>query len=445
MSTSTLFSPKLVLPLSLLTPYVFVLHYGISVLELFIWAFLLMVLMPTIIRTEFKVPRFLLIFYLLFTIGYVGALINGVFWQVPIGIWNLNHFYKLLLGIGAFCIGMQYRGEIGDLFKSKLVLVTILVLGLIAVTYPFLSYDTRIAYFGIFYPPDSGFERYFTSRRLPGLGVNANVYAFMVFSVFLFSFRAYLDSRIRFVIPLVSFLIILVLSSKLSVAFAVGAGVILILNRSVRVSVSRVNRHIRLVFRRRALSVGIGLIFTVVGLAIVATQTTVGKNVMDTYATVGRFEAILEAGSLDGKPHGFELRFQLWKKGIQRAELAPVLGIAKDPFLSMKGTLVGFYGPHNEFLRMWLLYGFAGMVAWVYLLSYMLYVNRRNRTGVEWMLFYGALAVFMMFDGGVDDPRVAAYLQLMLGLNWSQIRRMRDNMADTRTLNVAGGQWLTAK
>jgi len=445
MSINTLFSPKLFLSLSLLTPYVFVLHYGISVLELFIWAFLLMVLMPTIIQTEFKVPRFLLIFYLLFTIGYVGALINGVFWQVPIGIWNLNHFYKLLLGIGAFCIGMQYRGEIGDLFKSKLVLVTILTLGLIAVTYPFLSYDTRIAYFGVFYPPDSGFERYFTSRRLPGLGVNANVYAFMVFSVFLFSFRAYLDSRIRFVIPLVSFLIILVLSSKLSVAFAVGAGVALILNRSVLLSVSRVNRHIRLVLRRRALSVGIGLILTLVGLAIVATQTAVGKNVVDTYATAARFEAILEAGSLDSKPHGFELRFQLWKKGIERAELAPVLGIAKDPFLSMKGTLVGFYGPHNEFLRMWLLYGFAGLVAWVYLLCYMLYVNRRNRTGVEWMLFYGALAVFMMFDGGLDDPRVAAYLQLMLGLNWSQIRRTRDNVADTRTLNVAGGQWLTAK
>lgn len=439
------FSPKFILPLTLLTPYVFVLHYGISVLELFIWAFLIMVLTPTIIQSEFKLPRFLFVFYGLFTVGYLGALINGVFWRVPIGIWNLNYFYKLLLGIGAFCIGMRYRGEIGDLFKSKLILGAVLVLGLIALTFPFLPYDTRIAYFGILYPPDSGFERFFNQRRLPGLGINGNIYSFMVFSYFLFAFRAYLDSRNSFIIPLVSFLIILAMSSKLSIAFAVGGSIALILNRTFRFSISGVKRHIRLVIGKRAFLVGFGLVLALIGLAIFATQTTTGKNVMNTYATVQRFEAILEEGSIDDKPQGFELRFQLWKKGLERAELAPILGIAKDPFLSMKGTLVGFYGPHNEFLRMWLLYGFAGLVAWVYLLGYLLYVNWRHKTGIEWILLYGALVVFMMFDGGVDDPRVAVYLLLVFGLNWGQIRRTRDSLAETQGPAVARGQWLAAK
>ena len=182
-----------------------------------------------------------------------------------------------------------------------------------------------------------------------------------------------------------------------------------------------------------------------IGLVIFATQTTAGKNVMDTYATVRRFEAMLEERSIDDKPYGFALRVQLWKKGLARAELAPILGIAKDPFLSMKGTLVGFYGPHNEFLRMWLLYGFTGLVAWVYLLGYMLYANLRYKTGIEWIILYGALALFMMFDGGVDDPRVATYLLLMFGLNWGQIRRARNILSGTQGMTVARGQWLAAK
>jgi O-antigen ligase len=425
MKTLAPFSPRFLIPLTLLTPYVFVLHYGISVLELVVWAFIFAVLLPTVAIGELRLPRYLLIFLLLMTIGYLGALVNGIAWNVPIGIWNLNYFYKLLLGIGAFYIGMRYQGDMRRIFQGRLVLFSMVALGAIAIIYPFLGFDTKVKYFGIFYLTGSDFEKYLTDRRMPGLGLNANVYAFIVYSYLLFSFRAFLQGKISFVIPLVAFLVILVLSSKLVIALSIATCAVLIMRSSLHFLRSDSGEGIRVMFGKRGTLVGTTIGLILVAIIIAATQTDAGKRLVDSYATVHRFQAILaeQAGSDD--PKGFALRFELWNKGLDRVELAPVLGIAKDPFIRLAGTLAGFYNPHNEFLRMWMLYGLAGLVAWLYMLGYMVYKNIRHKADFEWLIFYGALAVFMMFDGGIDGPRVNVYLFLMLGLNWSQIRRAR--------------------
>ena len=425
MTIGALFSPRFLLPLTLLTPYVFVLHYGISVLELLLWLYLLLAVLPAILQLRLRLPKFLLIFLGLYTFGYLGALTNGVNWGVPIGVWNLNFFYKAILGIGAFCAGMSYRADIAKIFQGRLMLFTIVLLGALAVVYPFLAFETKVRYFGIFYPQGSGFEEYLTSRRMPGLGLNANVYAFIVYCYMTFSLRAFLEGKTHFVIPLVSFLVILVLSSKLIIALAVATGLFLVARSAVRFSKTAAGDGLLLAFRKRGFSVAVGLTTVAVLIVFAATQTKTGQQIVDGYATVQRFEAAFAQQSPDERPQGFALRFEYWQKGLDRVELAPFLGIAKDPFRRINDSLVGFYNPHNEFLRMWLLYGLAGLAAWCYLLGYMIYKNLRHDTDIVWVLLYGALIVFMIFDGGLDDPRVNAFFYLFLGLNWSQIRRAK--------------------
>ena len=438
MSLASSFSPKLLIPLTLLSPYVFILHYKISLLELVVWAFLFVVLLPTIARREFRLPKFLLVYLLLMTIGYVGALTNGLSWGVPIGVWNLNFFYKVIIGVAAFCVGLRYTGEMSELFRSRFLIVMMVLLGAIALIYPFLTFDMKVKYFSIFYGQGSDYERYLTDRRMPGLGLNANVYAFMVYSYLLFSFRAFLDGKISFVVPLIAFLVILVLSSKLVIALAVATCAALIIYRSLRFRKSESGEGINVGIGKRGAAVGAALFLTLVAIVAAATQTAAGKRVIDSYATVKRFEAILSQEAQGGPPQGFELRVHYWKKGLQRAELAPVLGIAKDPFVRMAGSLVGFYQPHNEFLRMWLLYGLAGLIAWIYLLSYLTYKNARHKTQIEWLVLYGALFAFMMFDGGLDDPRVNVYLFMMLGLNWAQIKKSKMPYALAKAANPYG-------
>jgi O-antigen ligase len=376
------------------------------------------------------------------TIGHLGALANGVVWGVPIGIWNLNFFYKAILGIAAFCIGMRYRGEMAELFKSKFLIFAMVALGAIALIYPFLSFDTKVKYFSIFYPQGSEFSQYLTDPRMPGLGLNANVYAFMVYSYLTFSFRAFLDGKISLLVPLIALIVILVLSSKLVIVLSVATCIALIVYRAVRVSKLRTSDGLGVAIGTRSASIGAILLLLLFGIVIAATQTTAGKRVVDSYATVKRFEAILSQDADSAAPQGLALRMQYWKKGMARAELAPVLGIAKDPFIRMSGTLVGFYQPHNEFLRMWLLYGLAGLVAWIYLLTYLSYKNVRHKTDVEWLIFYGALAVFMMFDGGLDDPRVNVYLFLMLGLSWGQMRLVRVKRSGPRQPSIIRDRWV---
>lgn len=431
MNVSTLFSAKLLVPLTLLTPYVFVLHYGISILELLVFAFLLLLVLSV---EAIRFPKFLLVFYVLFTLGYFGALINGLQWNVPIGIWNLNFFYKMLVGIGAFFVGVKYRNDLISIFSSHTFLIAVLVLASIALVYPFLSFETKINYLGVFYPPDSGFERYFTSRRMPGLGLNANIYAFIVFSYLLFSFRAFLNKHISLIRPLLLFLVILVLSSKVMIALSVAACTFMLFQKTLHMYLSRLTGALQIGIHRRGFVITSSIVVILLCAGIIATQTSAGRAVVDSYATVARFQRLLSAAeSPDGEPRGFARRIVLWKKGLDRVQMAPLLGIAKDPFKRLSDSLVGFYNPHNEFLRMWALYGFAGLCAWIFLLSYMLYKNMRRNTGVEWVILYVALAFFMMFDGGLDDPRVTVYLLLVLGLNWAELTRKAGDVEPAKT------------
>ena len=432
MNINALYSPKVLVPLTVLTPYVFLGHYGVSVLELVVWAYLIVILLPTMIEKNFGLPVFLIVFFSIYTLGYFGALINGMAWNVPIGIWNLNFFYKVIVGVAAFCIGLRYRGDIGEIFGSRIFLITIVAVGLIALIYPFLPFDSRVRYFGIFYNQSGDFEQYLTSRRLPGLGLNANVYAFVVFSYLIFSFRAFLERTVTFIVPLAAFLVILVLSSKLVISLSVASCVFIVLHSAIRLSMSadRTGLHVR--FGKWGSAVGVALSIVLIGVVFFATQTETGKEVVDSYATVQRFEAALSRQAADENPQGFALRVKYWKKGIERAELAPVLGIAKDPYRRLSGTLAGFYNPHNEFLRMWLLYGLLGLCAWVYLIWHMSYKNLEVHSDFEWKLYYGALALFMFFDGGLDDPRVTVYFFLMIGLNWAHIRIRQSELRDDR-------------
>lgn len=421
-----IFSPKLLVPLTLLTPYVFVLQYGVSALELLVFLALTLVLLPTVLFRQASIPAFLVAFLTLYSLGYLGALLNGIHWSVPVGVWNLNFFYKILLALGAFYISASYPHEIHTVLRSRLFLATLCVLGAVAIVYPFLSYDTKIQYFSILYRPGSDFEQYFTSRRMPGLGINANVYSFMLFSYLLFVFRNFIERTTSWLFPLLCFISILVLSSKTVIALSVAGCTAILAGHTLRrtrgsdASARRIFLNLRC-----AKLLSVFLILTLLSVFF-AMYTQTGRTVVDSYATVQRFQALLEqTPDTEGEPTGLALRLTLWSRGLDRAELAPILGIARDPFNSLRGSLVGFYNPHNEFLRMWILYGICGLAAWVFLLAHLIQENLRHGKSIEWPAFYFGLIVFMLFDGGLDDPRIMVFTFLMVGMNYRSLKNWR--------------------
>lgn len=442
MRLAHLFSPQLLIPMTLLTPYVFLLHYGVTALEFLILGFFVIVIVPSVIERDLWIPRFMVVFWALLTMGYIGGLINGVQWRVPIGLWNLNFGYKMLLAFAAFYAAFSFRGPVDRIFGSRFFVIFTGVLGAIALIYPFLAYSTKIQFFGVLYPPDSGFERYFTSRRMPGLGINANVYSFMALTYLTIAYRGFLDRTVTLFVPLTLLLIILVLSSKLTIVLALAGCGALTIHRAFRLRIGRPTQQLSLAFDKRGLLVTSVACASLLGIVFLATQTATGKTIVDSYATVKRFEAIMEKRGPDEGPVGFALRVHYWKKGLKRVELAPVLGIARDPFRRLSGTVVGFYNPHNEFLRMWILYGLVGLCAWLYLIAYMLYKNHRHKVGIEWLIIYAFLGVFMFFDGGLDDPRIITYLFLLLGLNWRAIARAKH--AQQTTVPAIAPQAVTA-
>jgi len=412
MKANKLFSPALLVPLTLLTPYVFVAQYGISVLELVVFSFVLLILIRPGKQTIPHIPTFLFIFLCLYAAGFLGALINGALaWGVPVGYWNMGFFYKLLLALGAFWLGTNNTRSIAEILKNRWVKFAILALCILALVYPFLSFDFRMKYLSVFFGGE-GIEENFHNPRMPGVGINNVIYSFMLVCFLIVSFQAFLNKNISLLIPTALLLTILSLSSKLAIGLGVLSCFILFLAKIVP-------RHAAIPYRNIKLLAGLGLIVLVAG--FILTQTEFGLKIQQSYATVQRFEAAFAEDH--DEPVGFELRFLRWAQGIERVQLAPLLGIAKDPFLSQEGPLVGFYKPHSEWIRIWMFYGMAGLVAWLLLVTAMIILNMKNKIQLEWVLLYFSFVGFMLYDGGVDAPRFVPFWFYLIGLNYSLIRK----------------------
>lgn len=415
-------NPKILLPLVLITPYIFVARYGITLIEVIIICTFMSSALPKIVKGSFRLPIFLLIFLMLYSFGWIGALINGLVWNVAPGYWNLNFIYKAFLIIGAYYIGLKYYQDPERIITGSFFYFVVLCVGVIAASYPFLTPEQRFSLYGIFYMPGSGAERYFTSSRFPGLGINANVYSFFMYCCLLFSFNAWVKKKAPVAISLVIFFIILVLSSKLIIVLSVISCAIILAHKSLRVIASKdpgCKQTMRIWMSRRRLSI-IGLVFMfVLSVSLFVTQTESGEIIAHKYSTIHRFKRFLEP---QDKPYGFELRFILWERGLERVQMAPFWGIPRNNGSKEDNSLLTFYNPHNEFIKLWMLYGILGVLSFIYLIVHLTVINYRHNTDIPWKLVYPALGLFLFFDGGVEAPRVICFLFMLIGLNVGYLR-----------------------
>ena len=183
-----LLSPAFLLPFNLVTPYIFIFGVGLSVFEILIFISVFSLVINGRIKAV-EAPRVLLIFLFLFILGNIGRALNGLRWGIPFGAYELLLIgYKVALVWCAFQVGYYYRQSMFKIISSKYFFILVLVLSAFAVTYPFLNPDQRYAVMKIFYLPGNlkGISR-LLDPRFPGLGINANVYSFIVAALFLFS------------------------------------------------------------------------------------------------------------------------------------------------------------------------------------------------------------------------------------------------------------------
>jgi hypothetical protein len=327
----------------------------------------------------------------------------------------------MVLAIGGYYLGYQFYQSADAIVKHNVFQVVIIGLAVLAALYPFLSYERRFALLRFFYAGGAEEISRLHSPRFPGLGVNANVYSFMVFTLLLFAFDAYIRRVVSGLIPLLAFIVILMASSKLVISLAVVCCLLILARRLVSIRILKTGVS-AILLSQRALSVAFGLLLLLFGAFVYLTQTSAGNQIMQTVATVDRFSKAFGDAQSESS---FDTRYELWNMGLERVRLAPVLGIVRHRFLEDDYVPLLFGFPHNEFIAEWMFYGVTGMFAHIFLLCGLIITNLRRRSALVWPLLYAALITQMFFDGALEYVRFYAMFFVLVGLNVRYLRLER--------------------
>jgi hypothetical protein len=398
----------LCVPLILAPPMAMLGQYGITLPEMIVLATGLF-MMATYTVPRVGVPAFLMLYIAGYAVGWVGALYNSFDKGIPIGPGHLSVGYVFALTVSGYVIGRYSRIGIDEIMTSRLTFWIVAFVFVVAVAYPFLTADMRQRILAPFINEE--FTRRLAAPRFPGMGINANTYSFMVYVVFLFGFAAFLARRGSAFVPFATFIIILAAASRTITALALGSAAVLI--GASMLTGSRARREWTLyaskLSRRRAFLVVVTVLAVGVPLVVVY-----GSKANQVFTLYSRFEELI-AGNEES---GLANRQGLWALGIARIRLAPVLGLPKDVTRPENDTNpLYYYSPHNEFIYFWGTFGILTMLAHVYLILHLIAVNLRARSGVIWLLLYGALVVQMTFDAVFQGPRVVAFFFMIIGLN----------------------------
>ncbi len=398
----------LFIPLALVTPYVFWGLVGITLFELLIIA----IFSGVLIFSEQKkiyLPPLLKAYLLLFFLGWLGAVTNASLnWEIGVGLSNLKIFYFFLLAVAAYNVGYKYYIPLEDIFSSRIFKGLLIALIALILVYPYLSYAQRFGFLHFFYPPgtpESKFIR-FHYARFPGLGVNANVYAFMMYTVFLFCFQAYLRTKKLRIILVGIFFAILITGSKSIFLITVISMVFLLLGSS---SLLRVRQA------KRIFISALGLICLTLLFVSFFKYSEIGQDVFERISVFQRISSGFDGNNLGGK--SMEGRFTLWGMGMKRVELAPVLGIVPDRYVQSEEEALFFTTPHNEFIAFWMFYGILGLLAHIILLVWLFIMNLGQRTTLVWSIYYGALIIFISCDAAFSSVRFQPMFFMLVGMN----------------------------
>lgn len=404
------------LPLVLAPPMVTIGQYGVTLAE-FVVVVAGFAILAFCERPPRGTPAFMIFYLLCFCLGWLGALFNAFRWNIPAGAGNIVFFYTLLLAWLGFLVGRYSNLHLRDIVRSRFAFFIMMGVALFAVAYPFLSPALRQFIMTpfineLFYPR-------LASPRFPGIGLNANVYSFMVYIFLIFTLDAYLKDRSSPILPLAAIAIIIAAAGRMITVLSLLSILILVgsaARSSIRLSLERTRASLT---RRRALAVG-AVIFL-----LTATAIAYGAQARDAFTLYVRFQDMFS----NTEYSGLRTRTDVWAIGIERVRLAPVLGIPIDPSRVDDSNPLYFYTPHNEFLYFWTVFGIMGLLAHVFLLVRMIVANVRLRAELPWMLLYGGMLLQMMVDSVFSGPRAIAFFFIVIGLNVKYLSELKAKRA----------------
>jgi O-antigen ligase/polysaccharide polymerase Wzy-like membrane protein len=411
-------SATLLIPLLIASPMLTLGPYGVSAGEVLVVLAGLLYLIDA--RTPVGLPTFVLIYLVLLTMGRLTSLANAPAWGIPVGVERISFLYLLCLPVLAYLAGVRSELDLEAIATTRLMVVIMSAVAIFAIAYPFLDVVTRKAVLIWFVPVQYLDSPRYDAPRFPGLGINANVYAFMVLVPFLFSLSAYLKGKASLAVPALTGLTILMTSGRIAMFCALLGGAALLWSRWRSERRRRRASGTRPVRRTRRLLVYV-VALAIVGVALSSVFKEQLTDVWSKVVFVDRVRMLFDpqtaAITADGDLSELDVRFIHWRLGMQRVKLAPFLGIAPNIYVNSDTDVVLFSAPHNEFIFYWTAYGFLGLLATVYLVAALIFMNIRRRTGLTWLALYGALIVQMTFDGALQYVRFLAMFFVVVGLN----------------------------
>ena len=402
---------SLLLPLLIASPMLSFGPYGFSLAEVLVVATGLF----HVARLGFNVsiPPFILFYCLLLTVGRVTSLMNAPRFGVPVGLERLSFLYLLVLPILAYLVGRRSNRTMEAVSTSGMMQVVLVFVAVLAAAFPFLEADVKLAALYWFVPEQFLTLERHAKERFPGLGINSNLYAFMLCIILLFAFRAFLAAKAPLRVAVFAFVAIVSSSGRLAIVLALG-GCLALWGSTWLAS-------------RRARGARTGRLIAyaaVVATVALAASFFFRERVEELLPKIVVLERFRELVSPDERipvefqqPSAVEERLIHWRLGMQRVALAPVMGIAPNLWVNSDTDVVLFSAPHNEFIFYWTAYGLFGLFAVVFLVFYLLFTNVIRRTGLVWVLVYGTLIAQMTFDGAFQSVRFVAFFFIIVGLN----------------------------
>jgi O-antigen ligase len=356
-------------------------------------------------KRSIKLPIVLIVFIVLSIIGRVGAFVNSMDYNIPFNYTKLVFLFIIFIQVISYIIGRYTSLSIEKIVLSKVTKIILLIVVVIALTYVVLDLQQRSFLLSRFFPANMDPIR-FASPRFPGLGINANIYSFIIFMFLVLSLKYYFENLTSFYFTFLCIIPILLVTSKTTILLSF-------------VSLSLFAIHYYKKNKRLNISTKKSLlVFS--ALIIMGLIAVLASIFFSEYFTIlDRFDELLgnneNINSLDS-------RYLLWEMGIERIKLAPILGIdvVQADMISDSIPLY-FANPHNEFLFYWMSLGITGFMAYVIFLVYMLYANIFPKVRLEWLLIYFALIVQMTFDGAFQTLRFQFIFFIFLGINFKEL------------------------
>ena len=405
---------KYLLPLFLMSPMLTIGGFGLTIAEILTFFTGVVFLMG--LKGNIKFPVILILFIFLTVVGRIGAFMNSLDYDIPLNYAKIVFLFIIFIQVISYFIGRYSKITFNEIIVSRFAKVVFVVLAVLSLIYIVSDFDTRVRVLTLFFPKGMDFIR-FNSPRFPGLGINANIYSFIVFMFLVMSVRTYLENKSNFLIPFLCLVIIFSITSKTTIIVSMIALLFFSIYFYCRKNTDSLTK-------KKAIRIMITL--SIIFFIIVIVSIVFAEYVI----IFQRFDELL--GNSENI-NSLNDRFEIWQLGIERVKIAPIFGIdVVQADLASDTKPIYFATPHNEFLFYWMSLGIAGLLAYSILLIYLVWINLLPKFRIEWIIIYSALIIQMFFDGAFQTLRFQFIFFIFLGLNFRELALDRSTSYDLK-------------